>query len=878
MPLVDIFAAIRWWAALLVLGIAGFPLTYRLLRSLPDRGYSFTKMVGLLVLSYVFWLSNSLGFLRNSLGGILLALIALILLSLWCLRSRPASIADSKDHESSVNWFRSNWRYVLLVEALFILAFGFWVWARAQNPAIAATEKPMEFAFLNSAGRSPAYPPLDPWLSGFGISYYYFGYIMTSLLARLSAVPEQVGFNLAIAWLAAGTAIGAFGAVYNLISADNDSLKKRAILFGLVAAIAISVAGNMEILLETLHGNDIGSENLWSWIDVRELNQPAQDEDRARYETSRWWWWRSSRVIHEYHLSGRPEEGLEPIAEFPSFSFILGDMHPHVLALPFAFLAIGLSQVWWMGKNLPILDIKLWFQKQSLRSQLAEIAGNNLWLLIFTAVVLGALSFLNTWDVLIYLFLIVGAYILSLWKSNENWQNVYLRYALTLGAFFAISAILLYLPFYLGFRSQAGPPFLLPMAMQPTRLIHFLVIFLLPISAIIILLVTLLSQAIRAKDSSEKKKQWLSAAGIVAGIVLGLFVLMLFLGWIISTVPEGASRVHSLSSELGLSIEAVPVTEALGPRLLWATSAMVQLAPEFLVTRISSPALILMLVFILFVVMLLFYWLLGPSSPDNGKLKNRANSASLPFVLLLVGTAALLILGPEFVYLRDNFGQRINTIFKFYYQAWILLGVAAAYSLDYLLRRYRISGILANSLFLLGLALALLFPFYAIQSRAVEYRGPVESLDRQQATLDGLAYLQQQNSSEYDALMWLRNNIEGTPVILEAVGGQYSGFGRVASTTGLPTLLGWAGHEYQWRGDTPEPAIRESVVASIYSDQPWDETADLLNQFGVSYIYYGRLEKTTYGPVASNIFEQNLDIAYQNNDVTIYRWIPAEIE
>jgi len=878
MPLVDIFAAVRWWVVLLVLGLVGFPLTYRLLKSLPDRGYSFTKMVGLLILSYVFWLSNSIGFLRNSLGGILLALVALLLLSLWSLKSKSTAFANSEDQETLVSWFRSNWRYVLLVEALFIVAFGIWVWARAQNPAIAATEKPMEFAFLNSASRSPTYPPLDPWLSGFGISYYYFGYIMTSLLARLAAVPEQVGFNLAIAWLAAGTAIGAFGVVYNLISADKDGFRKRAMLFGLVAALAISVAGNMEILLETLRANDIGSDGLWSWIDVRDLDQPPEEESAARYETTRWWWWRSSRVIHEYHLSGRPEEGLEPIAEFPSFSFILGDMHPHVLALPFAFLAIGLSQAWWREKNRPMFDIKLWFHRQGLKSQLAEISGNNLWLLIFTAIVLGALSFLNTWDVLIYLFLIVGAFILSLWKSNEKWQMAYLRYALTLGAILAISAIILYLPFYLGFRSQAGPPFLLPMAMQPTRLLHFLVIFLLPLAALFILLVTLLSQAIRAHDSSAKKKQWLSAAGVVTSLVLGLFILMLFLGWVISSTPEGASRVHSLASELGLSIEAAPAAGALGPRLLWATSAIVQLVPEFLVARISSPALILLLVFILFVVILLFHWLFGPLSVDNGEIKNRANSTSLPFALLLVGTAALLILGPEFVYLRDNFGQRINTIFKFYYQAWILFGVAAVYSLDYLLRRYRISGVLASSIYVLCLAIALLFPFYAIQSRSIEYRGPVDSSERQQATLDGLAYLQQQNSSEYDALIWLRENVEGTPVILEAVGGQYSGFGRVASVTGLPTLLGWAGHEYQWRGNTPEPAIREPAVASVYSDQPWNETADLLNQFSVSYIYYGRLEKATYGAAASDNFEQYLDIAYQNNDVTIYRWISPEIE
>ena len=86
---------------------------------------------------------------------------------------------------------------ILVTELVFAALFVLWVWVRSQNPAIAATEKPMEFAFLNAIGRSPSFPPLDPWLSGFAISYYYFGYIMTSLIARLALVPEQIAFNLA---------------------------------------------------------------------------------------------------------------------------------------------------------------------------------------------------------------------------------------------------------------------------------------------------------------------------------------------------------------------------------------------------------------------------------------------------------------------------------------------------------------------------------------------------------------------------------------------------------------------------------------------------------------------------------------------------------
>ena len=177
MPLTDTLAALRWWAVLLLLGTAVVPLSFVLLRPLPDRGYAFVKMIGLLLVSYLFWILGSLGFLQNNVGGILFALALVVALSAWAYQQNGASLRQ---------WLRGSWRYVLLTELVFLTIFALWVWVRAQNPAIVATEKPMEFAFLNAVGRSPTFPPHDPWLSGFAISYYYFGYVMTSVIARLA--------------------------------------------------------------------------------------------------------------------------------------------------------------------------------------------------------------------------------------------------------------------------------------------------------------------------------------------------------------------------------------------------------------------------------------------------------------------------------------------------------------------------------------------------------------------------------------------------------------------------------------------------------------------------------------------------------------------
>jgi uncharacterized membrane protein len=240
-------------------------------------------------------------------------------------------------------------------------------------------------------------------------------------------------------------------------------------------------------------------------------------------------------------------------------------------------------------------------------------------------------------------------------------------------------------------------------------------------------------------------------------------------------------------------------------------------------------------------------------------------------VLLLILTGTLLTLGPEFVYLRDNFGQRLNTIFKFYYQAWVLFGVAALVGLDYLLRRARPAGQVVAGIYGLLLVLALFFPVYGVSSRAAEYADLY--LYGGLPTLDGVAHLSLRNPDEYAALQWLRQNANPGAVVLEAVGVQYSAFGRVAAHTGLPTLLGWAGHEYQWRGNTPEPAVREPAVQQIYTTPDWPTTANLLNQYGVDYIYLGSLEASTYGAQVYDKFAGRLEVAYANNSVIIYRWL-----
>ena len=896
MSLTDILSAVRWWAVLTLLGLVAWPLIYSLLRPLADRGYAFVKMAGLLLVSYVFWLTGSLGLADNNGGGIVLALLVVGAASWLAYRRRPAGDVGLRD------WLGANRRTVVATELVFVAVFALWVWARAQNPAIANTEKPMEFAFLNGVTLSPTFPPLDPWLAGYGISYYYFGYVMTSLLARLAVVPTAVAFNLAIAWLVAGAAVGAFGVVYNLVAGggirDSEqrhvppgtgyapAIRRRAITLGVIAALAVPLAGNMQIGLEVLHGNGIGTDSFWQWLDVRDISGPADAAGPPRYQTSEWWWWRTSRVIHEYHLTGRAEEGLEPIVEVPAFSYVLGDLHPHVLALPFAFLSLGVALAWWLRlrERPPATEQDDATPVASLRAGLTDV-GWPLWLL--TALVLGGLSFLNTWDVGIHLFVVLGAFFLAGWRRQRHTRGLWGRTAL-MAVLLVAAAFALYLPFYLGFRSQAGPPFLLPMLMRPTRLAHYAIIFGLPLAAITVFLVTLAAR--------QRFRHWQTGVGAAAAVVGGLFLLLLLLLWVVAASQGSSGMVSNLAGELGLSLPARPDgAVALG----WGLRAAVALLPVWLAARAASPWLLLLLFGLLALVVMALRSAVeeAASLAPRERVGERGNlawaeHATLPFALLLILTGVLLTLGPEFVYLRDNFGVRLNTTFKFYYQAWAMFGVAAVFALDYLLATRqqgagRLVAVGTTAVYVVLLAVALLFPFYAVQSRAAEYRGPARDstgarLERQPATLDGLATLQRANPSEYEALAWLRDHAavpgEAPPVVLEAVGGQYSAFGRVAANTGLPTVLGWAGHEWQWRGsDHPEPGRRGPLVEQIYTMPDLNAVASLLDELNVRYIYVGDLEISTYGAGGLEKFRGRLEVAFTNDRVTIYRWQPGDL-
>jgi len=240
-------------------------------------------------------------------------------------------------------------------------------------------------------------------------------------------------------------------------------------------------------------------------------------------------------------------------------------------------------------------------------------------------------------------------------------------------------------------------------------------------------------------------------------------------------------------------------------------------------------------------------------------------------VLLMIMVAMGLLCAVEVVYLRDVFDSRMNTVFKFYYQAWVLLSLCGSYGVYRLVRkagelRRPWQAAVALWLALSGMLVigGLSYTAAATATKAGLFRG--------EATLNGTAYVARQRPAEYAAIAWLLADAAPDAVIVEGSGGSYTVENWVSAHTGLQSLLGWAGHERQWRGSGDLPAEREQVLRAIYSGVDMAETDRLLRDYGVDYVLVGPYEREAYDAGDDTLAKLDglMVRAYQNEVYVIY--------
>jgi YYY domain-containing protein len=805
-------AFIVWYLLVTLLGWITFPLAYYLFPALSDRGYTLSRAFGMLFWGYVFWLFASLGIAQNDMGGLLLGLVILAGLSAWAFVNRKSEI---------VNWLGENRRVIITTEVLFIVAFGFMGIVRAANPEILGTEKPMELMMINGIMNSPTFPPRDLWLSGYSISYYHFGYVMTSMLAIFTGVPATLAFNLMLALIFGLSAIGAYGVLYNLLSMgrattvdDEESASNEtrfSFLSALFAPLYLLIMSNVEGFLEVLHSHGLfwkDGPNFWTWLDIMDLRD-APTLPLTWAPTRYYWWWRASRVVQDYEFNGAWRETID---EFPAFSYILGDLHPHVLAMPFVLLAVAMA-----------LNIFLGGWRGNINLYFGQLRISKTGFFV-SALMLGGLAFLNTWDILIAGALIVFSYMLAqVREAGWGWER--LEDVLLLGIPVMIVAYIMYLPFFIGFSSQAGG--ILPNFMFVTRGAQLWVMWgtlLVPLFAYLIYL-----------WRNRMPANWRAGIFSALGLVLVLLAAMFGLGLLALKIKP--DLIDGILSAQKLTVGGF-VAASMARRLTYIGGLLTILA-------LLIPV---------------FSFLFHSKNESEDQLSTFTFQRSA-FILLLIALGSLLIVGPDFVYLSDNFGYRINTVFKFYYQAWIVLSLASAYGTVVLLRKLR--GV-ANGIFsvivVFVLLIGLTYPVLGVLTKTNNFK-PSSGF-----TLNDFDRVQRETPDEAAAMLWLRSAPDG--IEAEAVGGAYSAYARVSIYTGLPTVLGWGNHEGQWR-DYSLQGSREQDIAALYTTPDWNTAHDIIARYNIRYIYIGNLERSTYR-VNEEKFKTFLKPVFQQGIVTIY--------
>ncbi len=711
----------RWLAALAILGIVSFPLSYWFFRFLPGRGAAFSRLIGLVLIGYFFWLLNVLGLGGNNGGMQAFAGLILLALSALSLKHQIASIRG---------WLRENWRHLLICEMLFLAGFVLIVCFRLADPSISGTEKPMEMMFINSILISEALPPHDGWLSGYSISYYYFGYVLTAILIRFTQVPPSVGFNLMLATVFALAAPAAFAIVNDLLqgSTARTGAKIKNYGWALLSPLFLLLAGNLEGLFETLHARGWfwkadGTSTFWAWLDLQELNQ-APTLAPSWNPTGRQgiWWWRASRVLTDRGLDGSVKEIID---EFPFFSFYLGDLHPHVLGIPFVLMAVAIALNLFMRTSISYDGIALedFNLAGIVKRWLQPIAAPRF---LLSALCIGGLIFMNTWDFPIYFALFCAG---AVFHPAFQWRGIkrIVFDTLKIAVPFGLCCVGFYFLFLSGLSSQAGG--LIPSGVFATRLPHFLIMFggmLLPILSWLVLS--------GKRAGSLSLRTGFRFSGIL--LLILLVAETLIVGLLVGFHNAGAQFQQSANAQIASfgSMAALAGNAFTGVQ---GMNGHTQPFLAYLLRRLSWLPLALLLFAALGLVVAVMVAKIRsavccsePSECDEFSRKTLLVTDR--FAALLALLAFGLIIVPEFFYLRDFFGTRMNTIFKFYYQVWILFSLIAAYAvarIREMCRRngQRLTGAVVYGLSALLLAFALIYPFWGISTKIDAVSAKVDS-------------------------------------------------------------------------------------------------------------------------------------------------------
>lgn len=714
----DVWTFWTWYLLAAVLGVVGMAVTGRLFRGFADKGWMFSKVVSITITGFLTWFLVSIKLLKFT---TVTCVGITVVFGIVCI------LLYEKQRKAGYDCLPiDNLDLVYIEEILFFAVFLMWTYLAGFHPAAHGTEKFMDYGFMEAMMRSKTLPATDIWYSQGKINYYYGGQYFAVFLTKLSGTQVELTYNLMRTFVAAFAFVLPFSLVRQMtVDMQGKKVygwkKRLPSITGFIAGLAVSIAGNMHYVV---------------YAQIIPLIQKLKGQEVDSY-----WFPDATRYI-----GFNPDVPDKTIHEFPCYSFVLGDLHAHVVNIMFVLLLLGLLYAWMqkVRNTTPSVEKlgakKFWMQQLLMPHILAA------------AMLLGMFHWTNYWDFVIY-YVVTGGTVLfmNIICLKGDIKRIIAVTAAQAVEIFAVATVII-LPFTLQFTTMV--------------------------------------QGVRLAQNHSLPHQLLILWGLPTILTL-VFVISLIVGKL----------------------------KRLNHKSLYR-----------LMKAIRTPD--------------LFAVIMG---------------------LCAIGLVAI----PELVYVRDiyeNGNARANTMFKLTYQAYIMFGMTMVYVIfrQLFVNRKKI----LKAVGVIGLALLLWTCGYFGKS-VDSWFGQV--LDPSQYKgLNATAFLETDYAEDVGAIRWLKENIEGSPVVLEANGDSYSEYERVSAMTGLPTVMGWYVHEWLWRNDVADLNAKADEIETIYTSINAAEVQMLVEKYDISYIFVGSCEREKYADLNNEVLQSLGEIVYQDPDYETY--------